>query len=80
MLRSPSYPAPTDLPLLAAKELSPGSVPYLGMVLVLIGGFLLWRSVQPSNPSHREERRGGVAFLVLGCLIGVAGLTNLWLD
>ncbi|MEO3779029.1 hypothetical protein ABGB16_19705 [Micromonospora sp. B11E3] len=79
MLRLPSYPSPADLPPQAANAISPSGVPVLGLVLVLIGGFLLWRAAQPSNVSRREERRGGVAFLVLGCLIGVAGLV-IWLD
>jgi hypothetical protein len=69
-----------DLPLLAARKLSAGGVPYLGLVLVLIGGFLLWRSARQSNTSARQERQGGVVFVVLGCLIVVVGLANLWSD
>ncbi|MCP3782255.1 hypothetical protein NLX85_02575 [Micromonospora sp. A3M-1-15] len=80
MLRPLAYPPSTDLPLLAQREMSRGTVPYVGLGLALVGGFLLWRSARPSNPSRHEERRGGVVFLVLGCLISIAGLANLWLD
>lgn len=76
----PSYPSPTDLPPQAANELPPSGVPALGLVLALIGGFLLWHSARRSNPSRHEERRGSIVFLVLGCLIGVAGLVRIWLD
>ncbi|MFG3578884.1 hypothetical protein [Micromonospora chersina] len=80
MLGSLSHPSPAGVPPQAVNELSASGVPALGLVLVVIGGFLLWRSGRGSNPSRREERRGGVVFLVLGCLIGAAGLVNLWLD
>ncbi|MFG1953772.1 hypothetical protein [Micromonospora sp. NPDC048830] len=80
MLRLSSHPSLANLPPQAVNELSPSGVPILGLVLVVIGGFLLWRAARPSNVSRREERRGGVAFLVLGCVIGVAGLVDLGLD
>ncbi|MFG3701797.1 hypothetical protein ACGF5C_28420 [Micromonospora sp. NPDC047620] len=80
MLRSSAYSSLTAVPPWAANELPASGIPALGLVLVVIGGFLLWRSAQRSNPSRREERRGGVVFLVLGCLIGVAGLLKIWLD
>ncbi|GAB3171102.1 hypothetical protein FHX75_12108 [Micromonospora palomenae] len=80
MLCLPAYSSPTDLPPQAVNALSPSQVPILGLALVAIGGFLLWRAAQRSNPSRQEERRGGIAFLVLGCLIGAAGVVNIWLD
>ncbi len=80
MLRSISPTAPSDLPLQAARAMSPGTVPVLGLVLVALGGFLLWRAGRQSNPSGPEERRGGLAFLVIGAVIGVAGLAGVWLD
>lgn len=70
-----------DLPLQASvKQLSPGTVPLLGLALVAIGGWLLWRAARPSRPSRTEERRGGIVFVVLGAVIGVAGMIGLYLD
>lgn len=63
-----------ELPLQAARRMSPGTVPVLGLALVALGGFLLWRAGRAGNPSRTEERRGGVAFLVIGAVVGVAGL------
>ncbi|MBV1853041.1 hypothetical protein [Catellatospora tritici] len=77
MLRDLWYLTTTDLPPQAAHPLPTGGIAPLGLVLALIGGFLLWRSARPSNPSAGEERRGGVAFLVLGCLVAAFGLLKL---
>ncbi|NUO59922.1 MAG: LPXTG cell wall anchor domain-containing protein [Hamadaea sp.] len=59
---------------LAINPLPTGGYPLLGLVLLAIGGWLIWRSRRPENPSRREERLGGIAFAVLGCAIGIAGL------
>ncbi|BCJ76101.1 hypothetical protein CS0771_56450 [Catellatospora sp. IY07-71] len=72
-------PSP-ELPLQAARALSRGAVLPLGLVLVALGGFLLWRAGRASNPSRLEERRGGVVFLVIGAVIGVYGLIRMVLD
>lgn len=81
MLRALSSPSMTGLPLQASvKQMSPGTVPLLGLALVAIGSWLLWRAAQPSRPSRTEERRGGIVFLVLGAVIGTAGLIGLYLD
>ncbi|WP_144122598.1 hypothetical protein [Catellatospora sichuanensis] len=81
MLHSLSSPSVADLPLQASvKEMSPGTVPLLGLALVAIGSWLLWRAAQPSRPSRTEERRGGIVFVVLGAVVGVAGLIGLYLD
>ncbi|MEU8080049.1 hypothetical protein AB0B31_31925 [Catellatospora citrea] len=70
-----------DLPLQASvRQMSPGTVPLLGLALVVIGSWLLWRAAQPSRPSRTEERRGGIVFVVLGAVIGMAGLIGLFLD
>ncbi len=80
MLRLLSVTPSPELPLQAARALSRGAILPLGLVLVAIGGFLLWRAGRASNPSRPEERRGGVAFLVIGAVIGVYGLIRVWLD
>ncbi|NUT22433.1 MAG: hypothetical protein HOV77_24945 [Hamadaea sp.] len=59
---------------LAINPLSTGGYPLLGLVLLAIGGGLLWRSRRPGNESRREERLGGIAFAVLGGVITIVGL------
>ncbi|GAA1421215.1 hypothetical protein ACFQZ4_42095 [Catellatospora coxensis] len=80
MLRSPSLPPLDGSPARALDPMSPGTVPWLGLAMLAIGGWLLWRARRPANPSRVEERRGGAVFAVLGAVIGVAGLIGLWLD
>ena len=59
---------------LAMNPLPTGGYPLLGLVLLAIGGGLLWRSRRPGNESRREERLGGIAFGALGFVITIAGL------
>lgn len=80
MLRSDSLPLPVDAPSRALDPISPGAVPWLGLTMVAIGTWLLWRAGRRASPSRAEERRGGAVFVILGAVIGVAGLIGLWLD
>ncbi|MCP2323760.1 LPXTG-motif cell wall-anchored protein [Hamadaea flava] len=64
----------------AINPLSTGGYPVLGLVLLAIGGWLLWRSRRAGNPSRREERLGGIAFAVLGFVIAIGGLIAVSVD
>ncbi|MEV6966836.1 LPXTG cell wall anchor domain-containing protein [Hamadaea sp. NPDC051192] len=64
----------------AINPLSTGGYPVLGLVLLAIGGWLLWRSRREANPSRREERLGGIAFAALGFVIAIGGLIAVSVD